>query len=63
VLGDKLRHLAAERGVPAKGKLGFDAVFQSGEPQLGEPGDLGLGERLEGEVGQRLSTPQRQRGM
>jgi hypothetical protein len=46
--------------VPAQGKLGLDAILQSGEPQLGEAGDLGLRERLEGEVGQRLSTPQRQ---
>jgi hypothetical protein len=54
----ELRQLTAQRGVPAQGELGFDTVFQRGEPQLGEPGDHRLRERLEGEVGQRLSTPQ-----
>jgi hypothetical protein len=55
-----LRQLTAQGGVPAQGQLGLDAVFQRGEPQLGEPGDLGLRERLEGKVGQRLAAPQRQ---
>jgi hypothetical protein len=63
VFACELRQLAAQRVVPAQGKLGFDAVFEGGEPQVGEPGDLGLRERLEGEVGQRLSTPQGQCGM
>jgi hypothetical protein len=63
VVADELRQLAAERGVPAQGELGVDAVFQGGEPQVGEPGDLRLRERLEGEVGKRLSPPQRQCGV
>ena len=58
VLANKLCQLTAQCRVPAKGKLSLDAVFERGEPQLGEPGDLGLGEWLEREVRQRLPTPQ-----
>ena len=50
VLANELPQLTAKRCLPAEGELGLDAVFERGEPQLGEPGDLGLGERLEREV-------------
>ena len=57
---DEPRQFTAERGVLAPGELGLDAVFKRGQPELRQPADLGLGERLEGEVGQRLTLPQGQ---
>ena len=44
-------------------KLGLDPVLQCTEPQLLEARDLGLGERLVREVGERRAAPQSQRGI
>ena len=53
-LGDELRALAEL-------EVGVDPLLERLEPQLLEPADLALGERLEGEVGERRATPERQR--
>ena len=42
-------------------KLRLGPVFHHARPELLQPGDLGLRERLEPEIGQRRAPPQRQR--
>ena len=60
-----LRHerleLADQLGVPSAGQVGLDAVLEQREPQLLEPADLALGERLIREIGERRPAPERER--
>ena len=60
-----LRHerlqLADELGMPPGGEIGFDALLERRQPELLEPRDLGLGERLVGQVGERGAAPERER--
>ena len=42
-------------------QVGLDALFEAGQSQLLEAGDLALRERLVGEVGQRRPAPERER--
>jgi hypothetical protein len=44
--------------VPAEGEPRLDPVLGAGQAELGEPGDLALGERLEGHVGEGVAAPQ-----
>lgn len=62
MLAYELRQFPAEPRVGSERQVGFDAVLERGEAQLGESGDVRLRERLEGEVGQRFATPQGQGG-
>ena len=47
--------------MPAAGEIGIDPVLERREPQLLEPNDLRLGERLPGEVGERGPAPEGER--
>ena len=62
VLAHQLREFADECAVFAKGKVRADAILEGREPQFGQPSDVGLGERLEGEVCECLTAPQCERG-
>ena len=62
VLGGERLELGDEREVAAERELGVDALLDGGEPQLLEPLDLDARERLELEVGERASVPERLRG-
>ena len=53
--------LADQLRVPSAAQVGLDAVLEQCEPQLLEPADLRLRERLEDEIGERRSAPERQR--
>ena len=61
MLGDEALELADQLGPGAEGQVGLDPLLQADQPQLLQPGDLGLGERLVAEVGQRRPPPQGQR--
>jgi hypothetical protein len=61
VLGRDRLQLADQVGVAAARQVGVDALLERGEPQLVQPCDLGLRERLVGEVGERRAAPQRER--
>src|SRR6266545_5120692 len=60
VLGDEGLQLADELAVAAPREVGVQPVLQHGDPQLREPEQLALGERLVAEVGKRVAAPQRQ---
>ena len=53
--------LADDLGMTARGELGVDPLLERGQPQLLQPHDLRLGERLIREVRERRPAPQRQR--
>jgi hypothetical protein len=53
--------LGNELSVTAQAEVGLDALLERLQPQLLEARDLGLSERLVGEVGQRRTAPQRER--
>ena len=61
VLSDQRLQLGDQLGVAAEGQVGLDPDLQDGQVPLGEPGALGLGERLVGELRQRPATPQPER--
>ena len=61
VLAERRRELPDHLRVAAVGELALEAPFERGEPQLLEPRDLALRERLEREIRQRRPSPQRQR--
>ena len=61
MLGDERVELADQLRVPARGEIGVDPLLERRPAQLLEPRDLGLRERLVGEVGERRAAPQRQR--
>ena len=54
--------LGDQRGVMTEREVGLDAVLERDQPQLLEPRDLVLRERLVGEIGQRRPAPERERG-
>ena len=61
MLGDERLELADQLGVAAAGQIGVDPLLERRQPQLLETGDLGLRERLVGEVGERRPAPKRER--
>jgi hypothetical protein len=61
VLGDERLELGHEIGVTAGGEIGVDPLLERGDPHLLHPRDLGLGESLVREVGERRPAPQRER--
>ena len=61
VLARQRLQLADELVVAADREIGVDPVLERGQPQLAEPRDLALDERLVGQVGQRRPAPQRER--
>ena len=50
--------LGDELGLTAECEVGVDARLERGQAEFLEAADLGLGERLVGEVGERRSAPQ-----
>src|SRR3954471_21110615 len=61
MLGHERLELAYKRGVGSAGQVCVDAVLEQRQPQLFEPAYLPLRERIEGELGERRPTPDRQR--
>ena len=59
--GDELLQLADQLRLAAGREVGLDARLDGGQTLLLQPRDLGLRERLEGELGERRPAPQRQR--
>ena len=59
--GRKGLELACERAVAPRVEVGVDSRLQRGQPRFLEPRHLRLRERLEGEVGERLAPPERER--
>ena len=61
MLADERLELGDERCVLTESEVGFDPPFQRHEPQLLEPPDLALRERLVREVVERRAPPQPER--
>jgi hypothetical protein len=61
VRSDKHFQLTDNIPVTAKRKIGFDPVLKDTSPQLLQPRDLHLRERLIVDISQRRTTPQLQR--
>ena len=61
MLGDQPLDLGDHRGVLAEGQAGVDQILLGRQAEVFQPGRLGLGEGLEGEIGQRRAPPQGQR--
>jgi hypothetical protein len=61
VLGDEGLELRNQRDVVAELELGVDQILAGDQAQLLEAQDLGRGERLVGEVGERRAAPQGER--
>ena len=61
VLADQPVELAGQLGVAPGRQVGVDRHVGGAQPQILEAPDLGCGERLVGQVRQRLAPPQRQR--
>ena len=61
MLSNERLQLAHERGVAAVGEVGFDSVLEARQPQVLEPFDLVSCEPLVCEIGQRRSSPERER--
>src|SRR5207247_853239 len=53
--------LGNELAIPAESELGLDPLLDRSDPKLLEPGDLGLGEELVAEVGERRAAPEIER--
>jgi hypothetical protein len=60
VLLGELAELGDDLGVAAALQVGVDPRFDRREPLLVQPGDLGLRERLEGELRQRRAAAEAQ---
>ncbi len=58
---DERLELGDELGVAREREVGVDPLFEGDRPQLLEPGDLGLRERLVEEVGESRAAPQAER--
>ena len=58
VVHHQLAQLADEIGLPARVEVRGNARLQSGEPPLLQPRNVGLRERLEGQVGERCTSPE-----
>ena len=63
MLPDERLQLGQRPGVPAQRQLPVEAQLERREPQLLEPGDRRLRERLVREVGNRRPAPQRERSL
>ena len=61
ILLDEALQLADELGCRATFEIGLDSIFEGRRAKLFEAGDLGFGERLEGEVGKWGAAPQPER--
>ena len=61
VRGDERLALGDDVRVPAEGQIGFDPVLDQADPQLLQPRDLHLRERLVPEVGERRTAPEGER--
>ena len=61
VLPHERLELAGDLGVPPEGEVGVDALAEAAEAEVVEPGDLGLGEALVADVGERRAAPQAER--
>lgn len=61
MLTHQLSELTCEAAVLTERQIGTDAILQRREPPLGQPGDVGLRERLEREVRERLPPPKPER--
>jgi hypothetical protein len=61
MLGGQALEFADEVALVSRVEIGGDAVLDGGQPQLGEPRDLGLQRRGVGEIGERWSLPQVER--
>ena len=60
MIGDQRREPADDVGVAAEGEIGLDLLLERGDAQLVQALDLGLGERLVGDIGQGGAAPQRE---
>ena len=60
VVGGQRVQFRDHRLVCAQPQIGLDAQLQGGQPECLQAAGLGLHELLEGDVGQRRATPQRQ---
>ena len=60
VLGDQRLELSDHLGVPAERQPRVDLQLQGRRAQVGEARDVALGERLVGEIGERLAAPERE---
>jgi hypothetical protein len=60
VRGGQALELGDDLVVPAECQVGLDSALERRQARLLEAGDLGLGERLVGQVGERGAAPQRQ---
>ena len=58
---DQRVELGRDGGMAAAGELRLEPVAETGQPELFEPGDLGLGEALARDVGEGGAAPQLQR--
>ena len=58
VPADELLELLDDRVMPAQGEVGLDPLLERREVQLLEPGDVVLGKRLVGELGERRAAPE-----
>ena len=61
MLADEHLELGDELGVAAEREVGFDAPLERAQAELFEAADLGLRERLVGEVGERRPAPEAER--
>ena len=61
VRGDQRLELGQDVLVAAEREVGLDPILERGEPQVLEPPDLVLRERLVREVGERRAAPERER--
>ena len=61
MLRDERLQLGDHLGVPAGLEVGVDRHLGGAQPQVLEPADLRGGERLVGDVGERVAAPQRER--
>ena len=57
VLGDQRLELRHQLVMAAERQVGVDPILERGQPELLQPGDLALRERLAVKIGQRLSAP------
>ena len=61
MLGDQCLELSDDLRVAAEREVGVDAILEAGDASLLEAPDLGLRERLVGEVGERRAAPEIER--
>jgi hypothetical protein len=58
MLGDETVELRDQLPVATECKIRLDAIFECGEPEVLEPCDLGMSERLPSEVRERRPSPE-----